>query len=33
MDLLTSNENIGHSYSDRGSHDDFDDNEDEEHES
>ena len=32
MDLLTSNEIIGHSYTDRGSHDDFDDNEDEENE-
>ena len=33
MDLSTSNENIGHSYSERGSHDDFDDEEDEKHES
>ncbi len=35
MDLSTSNENIGHSYSEKGSHDDFDDDEDEdeEHES
>ena len=33
MDLFPSNENIGHSYSQRGSHDDFDDDEDAEHES
>jgi len=31
MDLFKPNENIGHSYSERGSHDDFDDEE--EHES
>ena len=33
MDLFTPDENIGHSSSERGSHDDFDDDEDKAHES
>ena len=33
MDLFTPHENIGHSYSQRGSRDDFDDDEDKGHES
>ena len=33
MDLFTPDENIGHSYSQRGSRDNFDDDEDNDHES